>query len=80
MKLPRDLSGAKLIEVLCRDFNYRNVHQVGSHVILETAEPRSHRLSIPNHDPLRLGTLNAIVRAVASAKGIDKSALLARLR
>jgi predicted RNA binding protein YcfA (HicA-like mRNA interferase family) len=80
MKLPRDLAGAKLIEVLCRDFNYRKVHQVGSHVILETAEPRSHRLFIPNHDPLRLGTLNAIVRAVASAKGIDKSGLLARLR
>ena len=80
MKLPRDLSGQRLIDLLCRDFGYRKVHQVGSHVILETSGPRSHRLAVPNHDPLRLGTLNAILRAVAEAKGIDKSVLLARLR
>jgi predicted RNA binding protein YcfA (HicA-like mRNA interferase family) len=80
MKLPRDLSGAVFIDVLCRDFGYRRIHQVGSHVILETAEPRQHRLSVPNHDPLRLGTLNALIRAVADAKGIDKSKLLSRLR
>jgi len=49
MKLPRDLAGAELIGVLCRDFGYRKVHQVGSHVILETAEPRTHRLAVPNH-------------------------------
>jgi predicted RNA binding protein YcfA (HicA-like mRNA interferase family) len=80
MKLPRDLAGAELIGVLCRDFGYRKVHQVGSHVILETAEPRTHRLAVPNHQPLRLGTLNAILRAVAAAKGLDQATLLARLR
>jgi len=30
MKLPRDLSGAQLIQVLCRDFDYRRIHQVDS--------------------------------------------------
>jgi hypothetical protein len=34
--------------------------------------PVHHRLSIPDHDPLRVGTLNAILRAVAKAKGIEK--------
>jgi predicted RNA binding protein YcfA (HicA-like mRNA interferase family) len=80
MKLPRDLSGAHLVTVLCRDFGYHKVHQVGCHVILDTAEPRAHRLAVPDHNPLRLGTLNAILRAVAIAKGIDKATLLSRLR
>lgn len=79
MKLPRDVSGAAFADLLCREFGYRKVHQVGSHMILETGDPRSHRLSIPNHHPLRLGTLNALVRAVAQAKGIDKAFLLGRI-
>ena len=54
MKLPRDLSGAELIKLLCKHFGYRRVNQEGSHVILEAANPRQHRISIPDHAPLRL--------------------------
>jgi predicted RNA binding protein YcfA (HicA-like mRNA interferase family) len=79
MKLPRDLSGADLIKVLCRDFNYRRIHQEGSHIILQSDSPRAHRLSVPNHNSLRTGTLNAILRAVAGAKGIDKAEVLSKL-
>ena len=39
MKLPRDVSGADLIQVLCKHYGYHRVNQVGSHVILETAQP-----------------------------------------
>jgi predicted RNA binding protein YcfA (HicA-like mRNA interferase family) len=79
MKLPRDLSGASLVQCLCRDFGYTVVHQVGSHIILQTESPQHHRLSIPNHAPLRLGTLNAILRAVAEAKAIAKEDILNHL-
>jgi len=79
MKLPRDLSGDKLIKGLCRDWNYRTVHQEGSHVILQTETPRHQRLAVPNHNPLRLGTLNAILRAVAAHKGVDRQAVLESL-
>lgn len=72
MKIPRDLSGADLISILSRNFGYRRLHQVGSHVILETDSPRHHRIAIPDHNPLRIGTLNSILRAVASAQGVDK--------
>ena len=34
MKLPRDLGGEALVKHLCRRWEYRQVHQVGSHVIL----------------------------------------------
>ena len=80
MKVPRDLSGTQLIQVLCRDWGYRQVHQEGSHVILQTETPGHQRLSVPNHNPLRVGTLNAIVRAVATHKGVDRQTLLDSLR
>jgi predicted RNA binding protein YcfA (HicA-like mRNA interferase family) len=80
MKIPRDLSGARLVKVLCRDWNYRVIHQEGSHIILQTDMPGHQRLSIPNHNPLRVGTLNGIVRAVSTHKGVHRQQLLETLR
>ncbi|MEO8436615.1 MAG: type II toxin-antitoxin system HicA family toxin [Pyrinomonadaceae bacterium] len=79
MKLPRDISGADLVKALCKHYGYQQVHQVGSHIILETEEPAHHRIAIPDHDSLRIGTLNSILRAVAMAKGIEKRDLMSRL-
>ena len=76
MKLPRDLSGAELIKVLCRDWGYQKVNQVGSHVILLTEVPSSHRIAIPAHAALRIGTLNAILRAVADHKGVPRETIV----
>jgi len=76
MRLPRDLSGAELIKLLCKHHGYHPVNQEGSHVILETNLPRQHRLAVPDHDPLRIGTLNAILRAVAEVKGLSKEEIL----
>ncbi len=76
MRLQRDLSGADLIKLLCKHFGYRRVDQEGSHVILETGELRQHRISIPDHAPLRVGTLNGILRAVAAVTGVDKAVIL----
>ena len=74
--MPRDLSGAQLIKVLCRDWNYRQAPQEGSHIILQTETPSHQRLSIPNHHPLRVSTLNAIVRTVAAHKRVEGQTLL----
>jgi predicted RNA binding protein YcfA (HicA-like mRNA interferase family) len=79
VKLPRNVSGYALVKILEKYFGYRLVHQVGSHVILVTDVPRHHRIAIPAHDSLRLGTLNAVLRAVAAAKNIDKSEILRKL-
>jgi len=76
MKIPRDLSGRALVEMLCRKWGYRQIHQVGSDIILETSDPRHHRLSIPDHHPLRIGTLNAILRAVAQNKSTSRERLI----
>ena len=76
MKLPRDLSGDELVRMLSRKCGYRVVHQQGSHIILETEEPSHHRISIPAHKSLRIGTLNAILRSVARHKGVARDDLL----
>lgn len=76
MRLPRDLSGAELIKLLCKSYGYRVVNQEGSHVILETDCPRQHRLAIPDHHSLRVGTLNSILRSIAEVKGVSKEQIL----
>jgi hypothetical protein len=74
MKIPRDVSGVCLADLLCRQWQYVKVHQVGSHIILETSQPTHHRIAIPDHHPLRL-----ILRAVARHKGVEREAIIADL-
>jgi predicted RNA binding protein YcfA (HicA-like mRNA interferase family) len=79
MKLPRNLSGRQLVQALCSSWGYTQVHQVGSHIIIETETPQRQRLSVPDHHPLRTGTLNAILRAVAAHKGVSREEILRSL-
>ena len=75
MKIPRDLSGRELADALCRRLDYREVHQSGSHIILETENPSHQRIAVPAHRYLKLGSLNAILRMVATHKGVTKDAI-----
>ena len=79
MKIPRDISGAHLADALCRRWQYTKVHQVGSHIILETSEPAHQRIAIPDHHPLRLGTFSSILRAVARRKGVPRDEIIGSL-
>ncbi len=79
MKIPRDISGDSLVKALCKSWGYRQIHQVGSHVILETESPSHQRMSIPSHKSLRIGTINSILRAVANHKGVNKNKIIETL-
>jgi len=76
VKFPRDVYGRDLADVLCSAWGYREVNQVGSHIILQTETPTHHRISVPAHKPLRLGTFSAILREVAAAKRTTREAIL----
>ncbi|HUD22879.1 MAG TPA: type II toxin-antitoxin system HicA family toxin [Acidobacteriaceae bacterium] len=76
MKLPRDLSGEDLVKHLCKLWGYQRIHQVGSHVILQTQQPTPHRIAVPAHTPLRIGTLNGILSAIATHKNVSKGVIL----
>jgi len=79
MKLPRDVSGGELAQTLCKHWAYTKVNQVGSHIILQCEEPDRHRISVPAHSPLRVGTLNAILRSVATHKKVTRDEIIASL-
>lgn len=78
MKLPRDLSGARLIKALAK-LGYIQQRQAGSHVRLTTAMCGIHHLTVPLHDPLRSGTLAAIVSDVAAHHGLTRDDVIAIL-
>jgi len=79
MKIPRDLNGQQLVQALCRDWGSSLIPQEGSHIVIETKEPSHQRLSIPNHSPLRIGLLAAILRAVANHKSVERQKILESL-
>jgi predicted RNA binding protein YcfA (HicA-like mRNA interferase family) len=79
MKVPRDLSGEAFAQCLCKSWGYRRVHQSGSHIILDTEEPSHQRISVPNHNALRVGTLNGLLRAVADHKQAGRESILKSL-
>jgi len=60
MKLPRDLSAEELVRALA-DLGYEMTQQTGSHIRLTTQENGEHHLTIPAHDPIKVGTLNSIL-------------------
>ena len=79
MKLPRDVSGDEMAKAL-KAFGYQVTRQTGSHLRLTTAEGGEHHVTIPRHDPLRIGTFAAILDEVAMHLGISRDALLMRLK
>jgi hypothetical protein len=65
-----------MAQALCRSWEYRIVHQAGSHIILQTDTPGHQRIPVPNHHPLRIGTLHAILRLVAEHKQVSREEIL----
>lgn len=78
MKIPRDLNGSDLVKRLER-VGYQVHHQTGSHIIIRTTQNGENTQSVPNHKPLKIGTLNAILGEVANHLQIEKSELVERL-
>jgi predicted RNA binding protein YcfA (HicA-like mRNA interferase family) len=64
MKLPRDVSGARLIRAL-QGFGYEVIRRKGSHVRLRHTGPPQHLVTVPDHDAIKTGTLQAILAEVA---------------
>ena len=78
MKLPRDLSGVDLAKALSR-VGYRITRQTGSHLRLTIEIPSQHHITIPVHDPLKVGTLSVILVDIAGTLKISREDLLDRL-
>ncbi|MGB7070857.1 MAG: type II toxin-antitoxin system HicA family toxin [Pyrinomonadaceae bacterium] len=79
MRLPRNVSGAKLVRSL-KLLGYEVTRQTGSHIRLTTSENGTHHITVPNHDPIRIGTLASILDDVARHLEIDRNDVMSRIR
>ena len=65
MRTPRDLSASDLEKAL-KDLGYEKTRQKGSHIRLTTNLDGVHHETIPNHDPIKIGTLSVILKSIAN--------------
>lgn len=78
MKLPRNLSGADLVNAL-RRLEYTATRQRGSHVRITTQASGEHHEVIPQHRPIKAKTLSSILKSIAAHHGLSVPELLKRL-
>ncbi len=77
-RLPRDVSGQDLVKRL-EAFGYVVTRQKGLHLRLTTPEGGEHHVTVPNHDALRAGTLNGILKDIAEHAGLTRDAVVEQL-
>ncbi len=77
MKLPRNLTGVQVVKLL-EPLGYHVTRQTGSHIRI-SLQNGSHHVTIPAHNPIKTGTLSAILSDIAAHFGIKKDELLNRL-
>ncbi len=78
MKTPRNISGLELSKLL-RLYGYKVIRQTGSHIRLSTNENCEHNITIPSHNPLKIGTLNSIVKDISEHLNKTKQEVLQEL-
>jgi predicted RNA binding protein YcfA (HicA-like mRNA interferase family) len=74
-RLPRDLGADGLVKALAR-LGYERDRQTGSHIRLTTEQRGEHHVTIPAHNPMRVGTLGAILADIAEHFGVTRDELM----
>ena len=77
-RLPRDVSGEELARLLAA-FGYVVTRQKGSHLRLTTQNGGEHHVTVPNHNALRTGTLNGVLKDVAEHAGVARDVVVDKL-
>jgi len=78
MRIPRDLTGKELIKALGK-LGYAVTRQSGSHIRLSTSKNGTHHITIPDHRPIKVGTLAGILGDIAAHHQMTRDELLALL-
>lgn len=82
-KLPRDLSANDLIKALSKHYNYEVIRRESSHIRLCTflkGKHSEHSITIPDHNPIKLRTLNSVLRDIALHLDIPKKEIIEKIR
>ena len=75
MKIPRDVTANDLLKAL-KSFDYEIVRQKGSNVSIKTELNGEHYETIPNHKPIKIGTLSGILNNIAEHFDMTKEELM----
>ena len=75
MRLPRNVTGLDLAKALVK-LGYSVTRQTGSHLRLSTTQNGEHHITIPAHDPLKVGTLAAILSDIEAHHKLTREKLL----
>jgi len=75
VKLSRSVSADKLIRAL-EKLGYEVIRQKGSHIRLLHKAPPTHSISVPQHNPLKIGTFHGILTEVAQAQSVSIQEIL----
>ena len=78
MKIPRDVTANDLLKVL-KLFGYEIVRQKGSHIRIKTELNGEHYETIPNHKPIKIGTLSGILNNIAEHFDMTKEELMEQI-
>jgi len=79
MKIPRSESANDLLKRLSL-FGYYKTRQTGSHIRLtRKIEGRDQHITVPNHNPIQIGTLSDILKDVASHLRTSKEEIINKL-
>ena len=78
MKLPRNLNAKDLIKS-AEKLGYVATRQVGSHIRMTTQQNGQHHITIPNHNPIRIGTLSSILGDIAAHFKTSKEEMISLL-
>jgi predicted RNA binding protein YcfA (HicA-like mRNA interferase family) len=78
VKLPRDTDGPRLVKAL-RVLGYEPTRQTDSHIRVTTQQDGENHEVIPNHYPIKTGTLSSILKRIAAHHGTSMEDLLKML-
>jgi predicted RNA binding protein YcfA (HicA-like mRNA interferase family) len=78
MKLPRDVSATDLVKA-SKKLGYEVTRQTGSHIRLTSKENGEHHITIPNHSPIKIGTLSSILSDIAEHLKMSKDEIIKTL-
>jgi len=79
VRIPRDINASDLVRAL-RVLGYEHVRQDGSHIRLTTTMGGIHHITVPDHRPLKVGTLlGGVLKPVAAHHNLTIDELLEML-
>ena len=78
-KIPRDISGRKLAKLL-EKYGYKIIRESASHMrLIAKYKDKEHKITIPDHNPIKIGTLNNILNDIANYLKVDKKKIIEEL-